>query len=108
MNDESPQLTLARAVGRLEGVIGELSEEIKGLRSDMKSKIDEKQACAIAERKVDEHEKNLHRRTSRDPEKPEATIRINAAFIKRLIPWVFGVGGGGWAGFELINRILGG
>jgi len=105
MYDNDPQLTLARAVGRLEGVIGELSNEIKGLRDDMKSKVDEKQSEGIAAKQVAEHEKRLHKKNSIPP---GATLRIDGALIKKLLPWVIGAGGGGWAGFELISKILGG
>lgn len=104
MENNDPQLTLARAVGKLEGVIGELSSEIKGLRTDMKNKIDEKQSKSIAKAQVTEHEDRLHRK---DIGTSGVLIRADGAVVKRLIPWVAGAGGGTLGIWALLEKFLG-
>lgn len=112
MSDEKdPSLYLAGKVGELSGVImtfqTAVTSKMDEMKTDMKEKISRDTCELIVDKALGDHKDKDHKKPSRPPESG-TTIKISGSFLRRVIPWVSGIGGGGFGLWALLEKLIGG
>lgn len=96
--------SIAFKVGELTGVIKEFSGGIHRKLDDMNSNINGKiglEKCQnVVNKAIKDHKKDDHA-------EPGATLSISGPFLKKMIPWVGGIGGGGFGLWAMLEKFLG-